>query len=162
MRGMMIASFCIVAIKFLMAIPLLLFGVAFGLLGFEIIGFDYNRVMGLSVFLGAIGLGYPFALGPIQRTLKWILIALASLPFCFAMAFFPTADLGSWVWRTIALFWVVLALLDLLLSERVAASPGARRRGVIVAAVVAIAGAVTLSAAVDFSPKIESYEAPAT
>ncbi len=107
MTGMRVLAFFLMGIKLLIALPLLVAGVAFGVLGIGTEGFDDpSRLVALIAVLVAIGLGFPFSLVPIKGFAKSILLTFAALPFCCVMALFPAGDLNWWSMGLSPFFWL--------------------------------------------------------
>lgn len=160
MKWIKIIPLLLTGLKLLMAAPWLVAGAVFGVLGIEIDGFDMDRLMGVSIFFGSIGLGYPFSLVPIKGFAKWIIVALSALPLCFVMLLFHTNDRAFWISGAVALAWIALASADLILSTRPQLAFGSLKIRAQVVGGVVLAGIATLGICAFLLMRGRPYQAP--
>jgi len=136
MNCLKIVAYSLITIKFLLGVPCVLWGLATGVIG-GCLGPEgffwfslHFRLIGLGLFFGGLAVFYPFLLFPRRGPVKWLVTMLAALPFGIGVL---TAGMPSTLYHLedspfLIAIWVllpVLALADLLLSDRIHRSGGA-------------------------------------
>ena len=117
MNGMKTLAYSLTTIKLLLSLPLLLCSLLmlYDILFIVLYGIHGVRVglPSLLMTLAAIGLGYPFSWIGTNGFVASIIIALSATPLCVAISN------PAFRWLTpIAILWMILALVDLVLSKR--------------------------------------------
>ena len=157
MKALRIVAYILSGIKLLIAIPYFALGFAVAVLGDPDV--EMERLMGVSILLGVLGLGYPFSWLRTKGFVNWIVILLAAAPFCYAVAFLDAPVV--WAVRGITFLCLGLAAADLLLSRKLrSAFGGFTWRTRLVVGSVLLAGVTIESVAVFLSSRPRPYRPP--
>lgn len=122
MSNLRTTSFILTVVKILFAFPLAFFGTVNGIRGIVDHGFDQTTLHGLAIFLGAVGLGYPFSVIPSNKLLKMSMVIFSALPFCSLLACYQLIHPGFLVEWSILLSLVVLVLADIFVARKIHAT----------------------------------------
>jgi hypothetical protein len=158
---MRILAILLASVKLLIAIPFVTIGFAIGVVGLECP--DYlNRLMGLSVLLGAIGVGYPFSLNRTAGFARWIIVVLSTAPFCFAMVFLRTASPADRLFMGIGLLCIAVTLADMWLSTRPSSAPaGISKRALVWIGSIVLLAVAVVGGQIFLASRGRPYQPPA-